>query len=72
VITLTDLLQESPDDLLDRLTAAAIDPALAQAVIASVRSSQTETAPPAEQGKSGCLGRVLVLGLGLLWLRLAG
>ena len=63
--TLTRLLRESPNDILDRMRAESIDPAMAQAVINAVRSSQNEPGPKATE-KSGCLGLFLVAGL--LWL----
>jgi arylsulfatase A-like enzyme len=72
LITLTALLQESPDDVIDRMTAAEIDPALAQAVIASVRSSQREPADGAKPSAGGCLGVFLACLFAFLFLAADG
>jgi hypothetical protein len=73
LLTLTTLLQESPDDVLDRMTTAEIDPVLAQAVIASVRSSQTEAEDEVEPApaSTGCLSIFVAAGFALLWLAIA-
>jgi hypothetical protein len=65
--TLTRLLHDSPDDILERMKAESIDSAMAQAVINAVRSSQTDAPETPSSGK-GCLA--LLLATGLAWLLL--